>query len=582
MATALALAFCAMLVVTLGTLIVASLYTAGENTRQLLTARINLTLDSIERGVVNYLQPVEKRLRLVRDEMQRGQLDPTLADKGTSEFLRGMLAAADQIKGIGVVERGVGLVHQERDGSPLFSPFEVNNGSESGFFDWEATDDRVVWGPPTWSSIAKTTVINARLRLDLGDGRQRLALAAIEIDTFARQLTLLASEIGQPVFVLHGGRWILGYNGFEPANAGLSSEKPLDEVDDASDPVLAAFNKAIPDRLSEIAPGINATSRAIEVDGVRHAIISRQVKGFTDLAWTIGTHIPADEAGEQVRRFVGLIALSLIVSLAAVVLTFWIGRRLSQPLVHLAGFAKKVGNLQFESLEPLPASSIRELNTAAEALNGMTAALKWFEIYVPRRLVQYLIQSHGSSGVPSRELDVSVMFTDIVGFTRHTTGKNPAEVAAFLNHHFGILKNCIEAEGGTIDKYIGDSVMAFWGAPEIQEDHAERACRAALAIRAALAATPDSPAIRIGIQSGPTLVGNIGAPGRVNFTLVGDTVNFAQRLEQLGKNRLPPEKTTILISESTRRRLDPTAFTCRSLGEMPIAGTAITALVYRL
>ncbi|MCB1971055.1 MAG: hypothetical protein H6851_15930 [Geminicoccaceae bacterium] len=582
MATALALAFCAMLVVTLGTFIVGSLYTAGENTRQLLTARINLTLDAIERGVINYLHPVEARLRLIRDRMQSGQLDPSLKDERTVDFLRGMLAAADQIKGVGVVERGVGLIHQERDGSPQFSQFRVDAGSEDGFFDWDSAGDRVVWGPPTWSPIVRTTVINARLRLDLGDGRERLVLAAIEIDTFARQLTVLANEVGQPVFVLHGGRWILGYNGFDPATADLTSEHPLVEVAEATDRVLAAFNDAKPDRLSEIAPGVNATSKAIEVDGVRRAIITRQVKGFTDLAWTIGTHVPASEAGEQVRRFMGLIALSLVVSLAAVVLTFWIGRRLSRPLVRLADFAHKVGDLQFDRLEPLPPSSIRELHTATEALNGMTAALKWFEAYVPRRLVQYLIRTHGASGVPSRELDVSVMFTDIVGFTRHTTGKNPAAVAAFLNHHFAILKECIEAEGGTIDKYIGDSVMAFWGAPEIQDDHAARACRAALAIRAALAADPGSPAIRIGIQSGPTLVGNIGAPGRLNYTLVGDTVNVAQRLEQLGKSVSPAERTTILIAAATFDHLRGSQVRTEKVGEMQMTGTDKLILVHRL
>ena len=109
-----------------------------------------------------------------------------------------------------------------------------------------------------------------------------------------------------------------------------------------------------------------------------------------------------------------------------------------------------------------------------------------------------------------------------------------------------------------------------------------RACRAALAIRAALATDPGSPAIRIGIQSGPTLVGNIGAPGRLNYTLVGDTVNVAQRLEQLGKSVSPGERTTILIAAATFDHLRGSQVRTEKVGEMQMTGTDKLILVHRL
>ena len=112
-----------------------------------------------------------------------------------------------------------------------------------------------------------------------------------------------------------------------------------------------------------------------------------------------------------------------------------------------------------------------------------------------------------------------------------------------LNDHFAKLAACIEAEDGTVDKFIGDSVMAFWGAPDAQPDHAERAARAARCIVDTVnadnqqrVANGHSPiGLRIGLHTGAVTVGNIGAPDRINYTIIGDTVNVGQRLEQFAK-----------------------------------------------
>ena len=164
-------------------------------------------------------------------------------------------------------------------------------------------------------------------------------------------------------------------------------------------------------------------------------------------------------------------------------------------------------------------------------------------------------------------------------------------LADLLNEHFALLNEAIEAEGGTIDKYIGDSVMAFWGAPEDQPDHAARACRAALQIAQALGddnrrrqADGKAPIrLRIGIHSGTAVVGNIGAPGRVNYTLVGDTVNIAQRLEGLAKDVgvAPDADAVILVSEETQAEL-PSDFALDAEGQHELRGHSGTVAVYRL
>src|SRR5271155_4439456 len=149
------------------------------------------------------------------------------------------------------------------------------------------------------------------------------------------------------------------------------------------------------------------------------------------------------------------------------------------------------------------------------------------------------------------------MFTDIVSFTSTCETMTAGEVAAFINQHLSLVSACIEQEGGTIDKFIGDAVMAFWGAPGRIENPAASACRAAVAIQHALAADNQRRAveglapvrIRIGIHMGPVVVGDIGTPNRINYTIVGDAVNATQRLESLGKTIDPYAEAIALVSE---------------------------------
>jgi class 3 adenylate cyclase len=148
------------------------------------------------------------------------------------------------------------------------------------------------------------------------------------------------------------------------------------------------------------------------------------------------------------------------------------------------------------------------------------------------------------------------MFTDIVEFTPQAEDLPEQETAELLNHHFALLGACIDREEGVIDKYIGDSVMAVWGGISHDEDHAAGAIRAALAIARVihednamrLAAGKTPIRVRIGMHSGPVVVGNIGAPSRVNFTVVGDTVNVAQRFEQLGKEFMKPGEDVVVLA----------------------------------
>src|SRR5690606_38674305 len=141
-----------------------------------------------------------------------------------------------------------------------------------------------------------------------------------------------------------------------------------------------------------------------------------------------------------------------------------------------------------DSVTEIPGSTIREIDREAKAFNSMLQALRAFSTYVPRTLVRNLLQLGIDNATRSREAVVTVMFTDIAGFTSLAAQMAAPEAAEVLNRHFQLLVVCIDQQNGTVDKFIGDGLLAFWGPPDQDPNHADAACQAALAIARAIAA----------------------------------------------------------------------------------------------
>lgn len=344
-----------------------------------------------------------------------------------------------------------------------------------------------------------------------------------------------------------------------------SVEAPLPAVSRFSDPVLAAiWRDEGRYELEQMELPQGTDGHVIQTDDGEYVFVYRSVSGFGPLPLTVGAYFRTSDVGEEVERMImALIAgvAALLLSLVAAVI---VGRRIARPIVRFSSAAGRIRDLDISQVEELPPSIFRELNEQSNSFNAMLRALRWFELYVPRKIVESLIRRGSAEESISDAREITVMFTDIAGFSSASEGMRAAEVAEFVNAHFSIIVDCVEAEGGTVDKFIGDAVMAFWGAPEEQPDAPERACRAALAIAGRMrdenrrkTARGEAPThIRIGIHSGSATVGNIGAPGRLNYTIIGDTVNIGQRLEQLGKQiHADGTDVSILISGDTAGRL---------------------------
>jgi adenylate cyclase len=216
------------------------------------------------------------------------------------------------------------------------------------------------------------------------------------------------------------------------------------------------------------------------------------------------------------------------------------------------------------------------LRRRSEAMRERHAAQALLGRYMEPKIAARLLASGPRRLAGNIAQDATILFSDIRGFTTLTERLGAQEVVAFLNEHFTAMTEEIVAEGGTIDKFIGDAVMAVFGDPgRPRPDDAQRAVRAAIGMtrkRRALdeeRATRGQPPIKIGvgIDTGPIVMGSIGSARRLSFTVIGDAVNIAARLETLTKSM----DVDILISGTTFSRLDGTIET-KELGSVEVKG----------
>jgi class 3 adenylate cyclase len=239
----------------------------------------------------------------------------------------------------------------------------------------------------------------------------------------------------------------------------------------------------------------------------------------------------------------------------------------------------------------VPPTSRDEVGELTRAFNEMGDALEQkqriqqaFGRYVDDYVLSQLLESGDNEKQAGIERDVTILFVDIRQFTRLSEGMEAQDVVALLNEVFQLISDIILGRGGTIDKFIGDSVMAYFGAPVPHADHPLRAVTAAIEILRAvsqrsehLRATANPSRIPvdlgIGIHTGIVVVGNIGSDRRTDFTAVGDAVNVAHRLEKLAR---PGE---ILVSEAVQRRVRGAVKLCFE-GERQLSGREEPVHVY--
>jgi len=349
---------------------------------------------------------------------------------------------------------------------------------------------------------------------------------------------------------------------------------------------------------------INHPLFAVAVDAIRkaggaydtanaqafHTEVSRDGKNYKTVltpisfpGWSLVTVVPESEflgpVQETIRKLLmGLAALIVFAGL----LSAWLAQRLiAAPLIKVMNEIRHVERFDLDKVQRHP-SRLTEIENLSGAIGDMAQGLAAFRKYIPADLVRRLVSDGTGARLGGAVRPMSVMFIDLAGFTGMSERLGD-RIIPLLSRYLDSVSAQIQQHGGTIDKFIGDAVMAFWGAPASNPDHAVDCCRAALAChraveQAGLVDDNGQPVkIRIGINSGDMLVGNIGSEVRLNYTVIGDAVNIASRLESTNK----VYGSTIIIGPETRR-LAGNRIVVRELDRLAVYGRAGGLQIYEL
>lgn len=302
---------------------------------------------------------------------------------------------------------------------------------------------------------------------------------------------------------------------------------------------------------------------------------------FTALGWILFSGVLSNM--NLVRTTVLVIATVIV---ACIAIIGWLTLRVvNRELVFLVEDAARMRKFDFE---PAPASEqfiIADFRTVRDSLEQGKMAIRAMRKYVPITLLRQLYHEHKEVSLGAEPIELSMLFSDIRDFTTLSENLSGTELSRALGLYLHAMAQGISSQQGTIDKYIGDSVMAFWNAPMPIENDARRACLAALHSARACDQLFDSPewgtlprwVTRYGIHRDRVMVGNFGAPDRLNYTAMGDGVNTASRLEGLNK----AYGTLIMVSETVRDAVGD-EFVFRKLDWVAVKGKTKPTAVFEL
>jgi adenylate cyclase len=254
------------------------------------------------------------------------------------------------------------------------------------------------------------------------------------------------------------------------------------------------------------------------------------------------------------------VLLFLIAGVVGLAMIGFVAHAITKPLAALTGEADAIRRFELE--RPMTVSShITEVAGLAGTMEAMKAALRTFGLYVPKDLVRQLVGGNRSARLGGERREVTVMFTDVVGFTTIADGMDAELLMRLTSEYFERMTQAAMGAAGTIDKYIGDAIMVLWNAPGRDEAHAANGCLGALRCRARSAAMAEEFArrgwpplrTRFGLNTGWAVIGNVGSSDRMSYTAISATVNQAARLEGLNKQY----GTQILVGANTRAAAGP-------------------------
>jgi class 3 adenylate cyclase len=537
----------------------AGFFGASDNTTRLLRASSDAVVDGLEDQLRATLDPVATQMAVVARYIGSGRIDPN--DREVfRRFMLGVVTGQVNVVGIGFLEAEGPFRRWSRDQAEELVEPRANAPFADEIWTSAQIGEGPVWHRPFVSRITRSPVLLHRQPV-MREGRLLGVLMTV-LTSEAISDFVMNMNTGITPFVLVGRDTVIVHPGIRGA---MTNGLELPAIGAVGDPSLAVM-WTDPRRPAHNDPAARSRTHWTWV-GNGYAASQyhyREITGYGPYPWIVGFHQSSLATFRERWIVQALFYGSGLVLLVVMALAWHVGRLAARPAEAIAHAARQLEELRFDQVRKpeLEASQITEVRDTAHALGRAAHVLGRFQTYVPRVLIQQLM-TLGDDRAMAVDRDVTILFMDLAGYTAFADGRSAEDVARYLNDIFARVGPIIEAGGGTIDKYTGDGLLAVWGAPTPDAGHAANAWRVARQIRDTmhgvlgemLKADPRSCRMRIGLHSGRVLAGDLGFAGRMDYTVVGRTVNLAQRTQAALKADMGDAVVALGISETTRALL---------------------------
>ncbi len=585
------------------------LSSATENTRRLMAQRSESLVDGLEQRIASLLQPVARQAQWAVEQFERGAVDLD-DDRALNAFIHGALGAMPQVEGIAITgPRAMSRRWRRASLQPLVEDWS----DRPTFIAWleaGASQAGSKWQAPFWTHTLGTTILLLDTPIRIDGKFAGLYSQAVTISDLSLYITSVATETTVTPFILYGHDHVLAHPlliSWMPAVT--NRDRPLVALDALGDAVLERIWTPDEQELFLLGGMTAASSSGVTVGKSYYVFLYRNIENFGLEPWTIGAYVNTgtsdlgewladivDSAlsgsfgytgtseGNEFERVVASVLAGLAVFVLSVAAAAWLGARASRPVRALAAAARSIEAQRLGGLEPLPPSRVAEIDDANRSFNHMVAGLREREViretlgrFVPTDVARTLLSEGGE--LSPQQSEATVLFCDLEGFTALTEDLGADGIVELLNEYFEVMVEILERHRGVVTQFQGDAILATFNVPVPDSAHASNALRAALEMRGATRCREfggQRIGNRIGVNTGPLVAGAVGAKGRLSYTVHGDAVNLAARLEGLNKDL----GTRILVSEATAAQAD--GFDLAPMGDVGVRGQSQRVAVYAL
>ena len=550
---------------------------AAESTRQLWADQGKTLIDSMEQSIDERLKPITDQARWVALDIKDLQNLSALDD-----YIFGSLAATPQVAGVALIRvDGEGRRWDRKKRAAITEDWSQKPWFEDYINQVKAAKSSA-WREPIFTDTVNSSTLLHDIPLYNIDGKFIGIYAQIvTVHELSAFLARDHADTGVTPFVLYDRDYVLAH----PGIINGSEQQPLPQLDELGDLVLKRIWS--PD---EEASFISAALEDTQASGIFwgdnfYLYLYRDIERYGPAPWTIGVYLNTSlRSGEQRANILRSLAAGLAVLLLGIIASIIVGRQVSKPIKEIVNAANTVDTGTLDAVEPLGGSHIRELDDAGRAFNNMVNGLRERQVirdtlgrFVPEKVASSLLA--GGGAIPVQQTEATILFCDIESFTQLTETLGPVKIVDVLNSYFSAMVEILEQKGGVVTQFQGDAILATFNVPIADANHARNAIHAALKMLITVDANVyegEKLNIRIGINTGRVVAGAIGAKGRLNYTVHGDAVNLAARLEALNKEY----GTRLMISESSAASIDDVELS--RIGEATARGQTRSIALYTI